>query len=600
MRGGFVGWAQGVGIPICIAASLCQAATPFDWTKTSPARVRTLQGSQGMVVSDDATASAWGVEVLKRGGNAVDAAVATAFALAVTRPHYASLGGGGFFLFCPAPSKKAASDRSEAGKCVTVDYRERAPRASTPDMFKKSGLDPRRASQTGGLASGVPGVVSGLSLVNQKWGKLKLSELLSFPILLASTGIPMSGVMEESGKERWNYLNPEAKRIFGCRDPSGALRPCLPGTKIVQSDLAEVLKRIAKEGPRSFYRGKTASDLVAGVLAAGGVMTLEDLAEYSAQEREPLIRDLSGTLNGLQLVMMPPPSSGGVLLAQMMHSLQIAQEAGHWSDAAGSSDSFHLLGRMMRLAFVDRARYLGDPDFSKIPVSELTSMDHVRKKWMGYDPRVARDSGIVRSETRAGVETLEPHHTTHFSVIDRQGNAVGITTTINGDFGSGVVPPGTGIVLNNQMDDFALGESANLFGLVTGPANRVEAGKRPLSSMSPTIVRDEGGRNRIVLGAEGGPKIITSVFQTLIYRLVYRMALPDAVEFPRVHHQWLPTSLRVESPVISEEVKANLKKRGYELEESVHLGVVNALERTDEGRVISASDVRGEGGAAAE
>lgn len=567
-------------------------AEPTDWKwdgsieSQERSRTRPVIGTRGMVVADDRIAAEWGVEILRRGGNAVDAAVATAFAMAVTRPQHSSLGGGGFFIYCPKPVGKKPQS------CHAMDYREKAPGAATRDLYVRDGKARDDLSQNGALASGIPGVPAGLLRMLEKFGSLPRKTLLTRPIELAKKGFPFSGYTERAAQDRWEAMNAEAKKIFGCGKMD---LPCSPGVTLKQPDLARVLQAISEKGKDGFYRGWVAQKISKGIQVAGGLITLKDLASYEPRFLDPV----TGEFKGHQFVTMPPPSSGGVLLAQLLGYVERADRAKLFSDGAGSAQTLHVLSHALSLAFADRTKHFGDPDFWKVPVKGLQSAAYLDERWSGFDPDEAKlpeAPGIPEN-----FEPKEPTQTTHFSVIDRDGNAVAITTTVNDNFGSAFVPPGTGVVMNNEMDDFSIQPGVpNLFGLIGGEANAVGAGKRPLSSMTPTIVRDSEGNTKLIVGAAGGPRIITSVFLSLVNRLQFNLSLPDAVAAPRFHHQWRPLKLRVERTGFSSEVRASLKKRGYDLEEADRLAVVHALERFPNGRVWGAPDPRGEGAAVAE
>ncbi len=556
-------------------------------------------GTKGMVVSDDRVASEWGAEILRSGGNAIDAAVATAFALSVTRPHYASIGGGGFLLYCPRPKA------SKPAQCQAIDYREQAPAAATRDMYIRDGRTKTQLAQNGALASGVPGVVAGLLKALEQYGTLSRQEILKKPIELAETGYTFTPYAETAALERWPAMNPEARKIFGCsketlersetQDVSSGpltLTPCPTGTNLKQPDLAKVLKRISKDGIKGFYEGPTAQDLVKGIQKAGGIITVEDLKSYRVRERIPLeTRFLNHNV-----VTMPPPS-GGVYLLQLLHYAELAKKSGLFESGFGSVNALHALIHSMALAYYDRAHYLGDPDFFKIPLTRLLSPNYLSQRWKSF--QLAQSAIPVDNQDLK--ETVEPQFTTHFSAIDKYGNAVALTTTINENYGSGFVPPGTGVVMNNEMDDFSTHPNVhNQYGLIGLEANSIAPHKRPLSSMAPTIVRDENGFPQIVIGAAGGPRITTSVFLTLINRLIFGMQLNDAVAAPRIHQQWIPNIVLMESYGFPIEVRTQLEKIGYKTEEVPKLAVIHALERLKNGRVLGISDFRGEGNPVAE
>lgn len=546
-------------------------------------RFLSVVGTQGMVVADDREAAAWGAEILRQGGNAVDAAVATGFAMSVSRPHFASLGGGGFLVYCPAPKQGKPSD------CQFIDYRETAPSAASRDMYIRNGKPETDLSQNGALASGIPGVTAGLLTVLEKFGTISREKILSRPIEMARNGIYFSTNTEKAALSRWKRMNEESRRAFGCGKMTA---PCVVGQTLKQPDLARVLQTISKEGQKGFYQGWVAKKIVDGIREAGGIFTLDDLAMYSPRMLEPI----HGKFEGMELITAPPPSSGGIVLLQILGYLERANREGILENGFGSTPAIHATLHAMSLAYADRAKYLGDPDFVKVPVTPLLSSAYLDARWKSFHP------GKMNLPTAAGELSAEEHlHTTHFSVVDREGNAVSITTTVNDNFGSAFVPPGTGIVMNNEMDDFSISPNTpNLFGLVGGDANAIAPNKRPLSSMSPSIVRDADGNNRIVIGAAGGPRIITSVLQTLVNRLHYGMSLPDAVAAPRFHHSWKPGNVRMERFGFPQEVRVRLKQLGYQIDEVGHLAVVHALERFENGRTWGVPDPRGEGAAIAE
>jgi gamma-glutamyltranspeptidase/glutathione hydrolase len=536
-----------------------------------------------MVVADDRQAAEWGTEILKRGGNAVDAAVATAFMMSVTRPHYASIGGGGFLLYCPKPGDEGARP------CVVLDYREQAPAAAARDMYLKDGKAVPALSQDGALASGIPGVTAGLLGALDRWGSIPRKTLLSKPIEVAKNGFLFTAHEEGTAADRWRAMNPEARRIFGC----GTDDPCLPGKTLKQPDLARTLTKISDEGTRGFYEGEIARKIVDGLHESGGILTMQDLASYRPKFRAPVL----GEYFGHEVVAMPPPSSGGAIILQMLGFAERADKQGAFDHGFGSPEAIHALTHAMKLSFADRAKYFGDPDFVHVPLRTLLSDSYLDSRWKTYDPSksVAVDAG------EESAFSGEPTHTTHFSVIDAEGNAVAVTTTINDDYGSGFVPPGTGVVMNDQMDDFSAQPGVpNLFGLVGAEANSIAAKKRPLSSMSPTIVRDLAGNVRMVVGAAGGPKITTSVFLTLMYRMRFGLSITDAVAAPRFHHQWKPDRLRMEMTGFPSLVRERLSQMGYEVGELNDRARVYALERFANGRTWGAPDPRGEGAAVAE
>ncbi len=586
-------------IVLCFISSLNTLGSSIGGPESvSLSRDQLITGTRGMVVSDDREASEWGAEILRQGGNAIDAAVATAFALAVTRPHYASIGGGGFLLFCPHPGVKGPSP------CQAIDYREQAPSTAHKDLFVQNRKANSNLSKNGALASGIPGVPAGLLFALQKFGTLSRQKLLSRPIEIAKKGFRFSTHLEDAELDRWSAMNDAAKMIFGCTSLNTQYKvtqpkahqkpsaPCPPGTLIRQPDLARVLTQISQMGTQGFYQGPVAKKIVKGIQDAGGIITLEDLNSYHPKLRIPL----QGTFHEFEVISMPPPSSGGAIVLQLFNYAERAEAKGAFKNGFGSADSIHALIHAMSLSYADRAQYFGDPDFIDVPLDRLLSPAYLDKQWKTFQ------ADYAHLPTSAGkIFNPEPQHTTHFSVIDREGNAVAITTTINDNFGSGFVPPGTGIVMNNEMDDFSIQPGVpNLFGLVGGEANSIASRKRPLSSMSPTVVRDINGNAKIIIGAAGGPRIITSVFLSLLNRLEFGMSLTDAVAMPRFHQQWKPESVAIEKFGFPFETRSILEKKGYTLEEVASLGKVHAIEKLPNGRTLGVPDPRGEGAAVAE
>ncbi|MGE0615838.1 MAG: gamma-glutamyltransferase [Bacteriovoracia bacterium] len=582
------------------APAASQTVVPLDTSDLKNSRYRPVAGTRGMVVSDDRVASEWGAEILRRGGNAIDAAVATGFALAVTRPHFGSLGGGGFLLYCPAPKS------SQAQKCQIIDYRETAPAAASPETYRKNGKADPRLAQVGALASGVPGVTAGLLSALEKFGSKPRKQLLERPIALARQGVLVTHYMEKNAVESWDDFNSATQRILGCpeksgRGKSGILKPCVAGEKITQPDLARTLEAISARGRDGFYRGAVARQLVHGLSEAGGILTTADLANYQPQVRAPITMSYEGPTGNWEIVSMPPPSNGGTGILQMFSYATQAALSGEFRDGYWSPRSLHALTHGMSLAFADRAAYFGDPGFTPVPMDQLLSRDYLARRWTST---FKSSRANIPSEGGLGPAPGAPpagQHTTHFSVIDAQGNAVAVTTTINGVYGSGFTPPGTGVIMNNEMDDFSLEPGvANQFGLVGSHANAVAPGKRPLSSMSPTIARDVQGNNRVVIGAAGGPRITTSVFQALFNRLYFGLPLPEAMHLPRIHHQWKPARVLFEKGAYPASIRESLRDMGYAVEESAGSGIIHALERQPGGRVWGVPEPRGEGAAVSE
>ena len=533
-------------------------AAPAAWPIISEAaRVHPALAPNGMVASQEARATGVGVEILERGGNAVDAAVAVGFALAVTLPRAGNLGGGGFMLVHLAAS----------GETVAIDYRETAPAASTPTMFLGANGEPDpQKSRDSGLAAGVPGTVAGLAEAHRRWGsgQLGLAELIAPAIRLAREGIAVDEDLADSLPRAAARLGrfPSSRRIFLKADGSAPGR----GDRLVQEDLARSLEAIAQQGPAGFYEGATAARIVAALAAHGGIMTLEDFRAY-----RPVIREaVRGTYKGYGVASMPPPSSGGVHLVQMLNLLEPMDlgKRGH-----NGAETIHLMVEAMKLAYADRALHLGDPDSVAVPVRGLTSKAYADALRPRIDPERARPSAEIRAGDPA---PHEGEQTTHFSVVDRFGNAVSNTYTLNFSYGLGLVAEGTGILLNNEMDDFAAKAGAvNAFGLVQGAANLPGPGKRPLSSMTPTILfRD--GKVAMVTGSPGGSRIITITLQTILNVVEHGMNVAEAVAAPRIHHQWLPDALDVEGGLSPDTLRL-LEARGHRIAPRGAFGNVNAI-----------------------
>jgi gamma-glutamyltranspeptidase/glutathione hydrolase len=523
----------------------------------------------GMVVASEPLAAEAGLEILRAGGNAVDAAVAVGFALAVTHPQAGNIGGGGFMLI-----------RLADGEAVVVDYREEAPAAASRDMFldAQGELIPR-ASTEGPLAVGVPGTVAGLALAHQKYGKLPWARVLRPAIRLAEQGFAVSYGLSESLREHRDLLSvyAETRRIF-LRD--GRLYE--PGELFRQPDLARTLRQIAAGGPKAFYRGRIARAVAATVKKHGGVLKREDLLEYQGKIRQPL----RGTFRGHDILTVPPPSSGGVGLLEMLNVLE-PMDLG----TPNSFQSIRWIAETMRRAYADRAAYLGDADFVPVPVRGLISRKYAAE--LREEIVQAKAVAPVLAGKPAEFESAE---TTHFSVVDAQGNAVANTYTLNGSYGSGVTVEGAGFLLNNQMDDFAAkpGEP-NMYGLVQGEANAIRPRKRPLSSMTPTIVL-HNGQLRLVLGSPGGGTIINTVLQVLLNVLVFEMNIRQAVTAPRFHHQWAPDELALERWGFSADTIQKLQEFGYKLDFRDHMGTCEAIEIDPKtGWRFGAADPRGDG-----
>lgn len=528
-----------------------------------------VRARHAMVVTRETHATDIGVAVLRDGGNAVDAAVAVGLALAVTHPSAGNLGGGGFMLV-----------RLADGSTNFIDFRERAPAASTRNMF----LDPKgnqsEDSRIGYRAAGVPGTVRGLEVAWKKYGRKKWSDVVSPAVQLAEKGFPIPWDLAESLRSHADLFNrfPESKRVF-LKD--GAYHRA--GDLLIQPELARTLERIRKSGSAGFYEGETARLLAADMQANGGLITEQDMKEYAAVERKPL----TGSYRGHAIITAPPPSSGGPGILQMMGMLE---GSGYEKTGAGSAATLHYLAETMRRFFADRSKHFGDPDFFRLPLQTLLSPEYIRSRRATINSQQATPSNSLGPGPATADDSAE---TTHYSIVDEQGNAVAVTYTLNGGFGSGVTAKGLGFLLNNEMDDFAAkpGEP-NLFGLVQGEANAVQPRKRPLSSMTPTIVLKDG-RLYLVLGSPGGPTIMNTVLQVFLNVVDFRMNMQDATDWPRIHHQWLPDEIRLERGV-SPDTIALLEQRGHQVRRAGSIGEMAAI-LADGEWLQGAADPRTEG-----
>jgi gamma-glutamyltranspeptidase/glutathione hydrolase len=542
-------------VPPLIAALLLAAPVNAVAQRTA------VEAPHGIVATVHGRASEAGVEIMKKGGNAVDAAVATGFALAVVFPYAGNLGGGGFMLIHLAD-----------GRDVAIDYREVAPAAATRDMYldaQGSLIQGPGGSLRGWRASGVPGSVAGLAHAFEKYGsgKVTWAEVIEPARRLAADGHIVTQGTAASFREYGYRFEPfpDSKRIFLA---GGAYLK--PGELWRQPELAATLSRIQQHGARDFYEGETARLIADGMAKNGGTITLDDLKKYRVAERTPL----RGTYRGHDIVTMPPPSSGGIALLQMLGMVEPFDiKALGFNSAA----KIHLFTEAMRRAFRDRAEYLADPDFVHVPVAGLLDRNYIGSLMKNFDPGKATPSvGLAPGGPTGWVAPRESGETTHFSVIDAAGNVVSNTTTINGAFGSCVTIPGAGFLMNNEMDDFTtkLGEK-NLYGLIQGPANSIAPGKRPLSSMTPALVFKDG-RLVMATGSPGGSTIITVVFQVITNVIDHGMNIRQAVDAPRFHHQWLPDVLAHERNSFSPDTVALLKARGHTLDERENVIVSDA------------------------
>ena len=543
------------------------APYPPGWPLATNAASRAVHSSHAMVVSNSELASAAGVEILRKGGNAVDAAVATGFALAVTFPQAGNIGGGGFMVI-----------RMADGRMAALDYREMAPLSATRDMYVDAAGHLTMKGRVGPLASGVPGAVAGMAEALRKYGTLPLSTVMQPAIRLAADGFTVDSALSGALVGARKLLTPfEGSSLFY---PGG--RALAPGARLVQPDLARTLRLIAAQGPSAFYTGAVADSLVAEMKRDGGNITAADLANYKAEWRAPIV----GTYRGDTLVAMPPSSSGGTTTVESLNILET------WPalPPAGSAAAVHDVAEAFRRAFIDRNSELGDPAFVKNPVARLTS------KTYADSLRTTIVAGKA-SKTPAFDAHGESMQTTHYSVVDAKGNAVATTTTLNGYFGSGVYVRGAGFFLNNEMDDFTSQPGTpNQFGLVQGEANAIAPGKRMLSAMSPTIVVGRDGKALLVVGAAGGPTIITATTQIILNVVDYHMTLADAMAFPRIHEQALPDKLVYERGGLSPAVEDSLKTMGYELAPVGHLANANAVLRVP-GGWVGVVEPRSTGGA---
>jgi gamma-glutamyltranspeptidase/glutathione hydrolase len=538
-------------------------------------RAQAVVAANGMVVAQEALAARIGVDILQKGGNAVDAAVAVGFAMAVTYPRAGNLGGGGFMVIHRAGGDDAA-----------IDYREIAPQAINDKSFldAQGNADPQK-SRDSALAIGVPGTVAGLALAAAKYGsgRFTLGDLIEPAIALARDGIAVADDTADSlpidrpRLARW----PSSAPIFLKPDGSALA----PGDRLLQPDLANTLAAIAKDGPRAFYEGAVAEKLAAAVQTAGGVMTVDDLKNYRAVERKPV----RGTYRGYDIVSMPPPSSGGVALVEMLNILE-GYDLAHKADA----QKLFLMIEAMKRAYADRAWFLGDPDRVQVPVARLISKNYAKEWRATIDPAHATKA----SDIRAGAAVKdEGHNTTHFSVIDRFGNAVSNTYTLNFSYGVGLVAAGTGVLLNNELDDFAAkADAPNAYGLLGDKANAPGPGKRPLSSMTPTIVLKDG-KPFLVTGSPGGSVIINAVLQIVINVIDRGMDIAGAVSAPRVHDQWMPDQVSAE-PGLAGDLIAAIEARGNTVVVRRLTSSANSILVTPAG-LVGAADPRTRGALAA-
>jgi len=547
------------------------------YTPPAADAIHAVVAEHGMVVAQEKIAARIGADVLRRGGNAVDAAVATGFAMAVTYPRAGNIGGGGFMVI-------HSRDRNED---VAIDYRETAPAATTSEIFLGADGKPDIAkSRDSALGIGVPGTVAGLAAALDKYGSgnFTLADLVKPGIALATDGTEITDDSADTLPDwhkrlaRW----PASAKIFSRADGT-SLRE---GDRLVQTDLAATLSAIAEQGPRGFYEGPVAEKLVKAIGDAGGIMTLDDLKSYRPVIRAPV----RGTYRGYDIISMPQPSSGGVVLLEI---LNILEGFPIHDMKQGSAPSLHVMIEAMKRAYADRARYLGDPAFVKAPIATLISKDYAAKQRASID----LDHATPWTDALAATPPHEGDNTTHFSVVDSRGNAVSNTYTMNYSYGVGLIAAGTGVLLNNELDDFTAAPGAsNAYGLVGFEANLPGPGKRPLSSMSPTIVMKDG-KAVLVTGSPGGSRIISAVLQIIVDVLDYDMDVAAAVAAPRLHHQWLPDEVRIERG-FADDTLAGLKARGHRLIEPLGYSSANSIAVTANG-LLGAPDPRTRGAEAA-
>ncbi len=562
---------------ILFIIALCISFIPRE-TSVFAAWSDPVRAKHAIVASQHELASRVGVEIMKKGGNAVDAAVATALALAVVYPEAGNLGGGGFMLM-----------RFKDGRTAAIDYREMAPQAASRNVYLDGGgnlIKGEGSSTIGYRAAGVPGTPAGLELAFKKYGsgKLKWSEVVEPARKLAQEGYVLNYRLAELFKTYRRNLEQyeDSKRIF-----LNGGKFYEEGDVFKQPDLAQTLGRIEQNGAKGFYEGETARLIAADMKAHGGLITLEDLKNYQAKERVPL----RGTYRGYEVISMPPPSSGGIVLLQ---SLNMLEKYDLRAMGYNSSEKYHVLTEVLRRAFADRAEFMGDPDFVNVPVETLISKSYAEKRAATIDLNKASDSSEVGHGEIVGKESMD---TTHFTVVDADGNVVTNTFTINDLYGSAVTAKGTGVLLNDEMDDFAAQPGkANMFGLIQGERNSVQPKKRPLSSMTPAIVLRKDGSLWFATGARGGPRIITSVLQIIINMIDHDMNIQEAIDAPRIHHQWFPDQIITEPYGMSPDTRLALEKMGHKFaDKPTNIASATGISIDEKGIRFGAIDARSDG-----
>ena len=556
---------------LCVMLStLLSAVTAQGQSILAGDRSVPVEAKNGMVVTSHTLATEVALEVLKKGGNAIDAAVTAGFALAVTQPRSGNIGGGGFMLF----------SSQEKQEVVAIDYREKAPAAASMDMFLGAdGSVDQELSRFSHASAGVPGTVAGLALALDKYGTISLAESLAPAAKLAEKGFVVTPRFSKGikSKQKLLFKFEAGKKKFLNADGNFYE----PGDIYIQTDLAETLKRISQQGTKGFYEGKTAEMIVSEMQRGNGLITLDDLKNYQPKIRKPV----QGTYRGYDIHSMSPPSSGGVHIIQILNTLEKYPigKLGH-----NSAKTIHLMAEAMKRAYADRSKYLGDSDFVSVPINGITSKKYAASLSAQIDPSFASISKQILPGEPVGFESNE---TTHFSIVDKFGNAVANTYTINFSYGSGIVVEGAGFLLNNEMDDFSAKPGVpNAYGLIGGEANKIEPHKRMLSSMSPTIVM-KNGKNFLVAGSPGGSRIITTTLQVIMNVIDHRLNVQAAVSAPRIHHQWLPDEIRIEQGISPDTIRL-LESMGHTVTEKASMGAIQSVMIAEDGTMYGGADPR--------